>query len=550
MKALNNSAAHAFVAEVSEPQMRVNSDGGVCTRSPAHSDDELDVCSLFFLFLSNYHDLFFVGRTHFNEMHGSTAVAQSSINDFFQSTSAARQKQSQPTKKRKSNKAEEEDHPEEPPKKKGKMKENLAPSTPISARSRNGKRTKKSLAATRPALQDKPAKRASFEHTSDPFTSIIPSSCNTHNRQSTFAEVIDLTGPESPKPSRTFRTAVYLPTPETAMKRAISSRSSPPASSTALHKRMRRTPDTAVQEANNASTPTATVLNRRAPLPTPETFDRRERKWAGFDGSSPLSSPPDSPSAGSQRSPNAKQMADPFIDSVEEVIPSSQTQVLEWNPFEAANKEEQTTNPFIDPVEELIPSSQTQVLEWNPFEAANKEEQFHYTISRAPAPSGNTNAVFKLPKLPLRTELIPSYHRAASTPPPDDEVVPSSQSQDDLLSFSPRQRASSSPSHYPPFKHDFSKGEIVPSSQSSELEMSSPRSAVKRPPLQIKIPGLVDDEVALHHDDGSAESEGEVIPTSQSPFEKEITASEALRIGEAMKKYFGHKSQDPVLEMS
>ncbi len=144
-----------------------------------------------------------------------------------------------------------------------------------------------------------------------------------------------------------------------------------------------------------------------------------------------------------------------------------------------------------------MPSSQTQVLEINPFLSPKRT-------------SPKQRATFKLPKLPTRA---PTFHPTVSGGDEDEDtcVIPSSQTQELVY-----HRPLTPPARLHIHDEDPTAGEIIPDSQPPEHEVQAAYSPARR---------------RTQSDDTSGEhTQRDIVPTSQSAFEKEISSSDLLDI--------------------
>lgn len=149
-----------------------------------------------------------------------------------------------------------------------------------------------------------------------------------------------------------------------------------------------------------------------------------------------------------------------------------------------------------------MPSSQTQVLEINPFLSPKRT-------------SPRQRSTFKLPKLPLSsTHRAPTFDLNPTANDDDDEdacVIPSSQTQELVY-----HRPLTPPARLHIHNEDLTAGEVIPDSQPPEHEVQMAYSPKTR---------------RTQSDDTSGEhTQRDIVPTSQSAFEKEISSSDLLDI--------------------
>ncbi|KAI0761710.1 hypothetical protein BC629DRAFT_991963 [Irpex lacteus] len=161
----------------------------------------------------------------------------------------------------------------------------------------------------------------------------------------------------------------------------------------------------------------------------------------------------------------------------------------------------------------VVPSSQTQVLEIdpNPFLSPKRT-------------SPRQRATFKLPKLPLSSTIrTPAFNLYPTVNDDDDEdtcVIPSSQTQE--LAY---HRPLTPPARLHIHSEDPTAGEIIPDSQPPEVAYSPTRRRTQ--------PHVVEHEHPMPAPEQGPDGEHtqrDIVPTSQSAFEKEISSSDLLDI--------------------
>ncbi|KAI0698622.1 hypothetical protein BC835DRAFT_1413011 [Cytidiella melzeri] len=312
------------------------------------------------------------------------------------------------------------------------------------------------------------------------FATSSPGAGPSNTGQNAHKAVIDFTSRDSPQVS-------YLPTPVTAAKRRPAATSTSKATTSKAEAVSRLSPFTSL-----VATPAATIANHsHAQLATPITPARRRSTRAkAADPSSPLSSPPPTP-AYKTISPLDNRLVAPISNA----IISSQT---------------------------IVPSSQTQVIEYNPFLSSNSTH------------SNDHEGKFKLPLLPerLRPAILPS---SAPNYESDEEtcVIPSSQTQELVL-----ENFSASPSRPRQQEHLTNRlhtacsslDEIIPDSQAVDTDFAS--SPILGRARAVSSSSAMSDSRKTSAQCGTSResTQREIVPTSQCAIEEEITSSDLLDI--------------------